>query len=219
MIMDWKNKLVDKVKGAIFEDEEVEKQTPSPQVVVSSTPEQISIASPEVSVNRDLLDKIETKIQEADLPGPDYLELKKAAEEPSLVKDEPDEGKRWRQAYRNMKVFFPQAEITKVKILGAIDHYIGIVNREEAIGMEQLEEIRGKEVNGEQEIVDSLAGEILELEKKILEKKAEKESREQKILANRRKYDSQELSFKRTIGFARDILEKDKTRVTNYIEN
>lgn len=217
MIMDWKNKLVDKVKGAIFE-EEVE-QTPSPQVVSSSPEPRPNPSFSEASVNKDLLNKIEKKIQEADIPGPDYLELKKAAEESSLVKDEPDEGKRWRQAFRNMKIFFPQAEITKAKILGAIDHYIGIVNREEAIGMEQLEEIRGKEVNGEQEIVDSLAGEILELEKKILEKKAEKESREQKILANRRKYDSQELSFKRTIGFARDILEKDKTRVTNYIEN
>lgn len=217
MIMDWKNKLVDKVKGAIFE-EEVE-QTPSPQVVSSSPEPRPNPSFSEASVNKDLLDKIEKKIQEADIPGPDYLELKKAAEESSLVKDEPDEGKRWRQAFRNMKIFFPQAEITKDKILGAIDHYIGIVNQEEGIGMKQLEEVRGKEVNGEQEIVDALGKEILELEKKILDKKAEKEERERKILANRSKYDSQELSFKKTIGYARDILEKDKIRITNYIED
>ena len=169
--MSWK----DKIREAIFEEDEKDsqKKAQSPEVPKPSipSPSPVQPSNDMVEINDGLLDKIEKEIRDADLPGPDYLELKEAAEEKSLIQDEPDEGKRWRQAFRNMRVFFPQANITKAKILQAIDHYIGIVDRENKVGLQELEEVRKRNVIKEQEDSDRLGQEILALEAQIKIKK------------------------------------------------
>lgn len=212
----WK----DKIKNAIFEEDEKDSSekvqspgVPKPVIPSSSVP----ISDNNVEVNDELLDKIEKEIKGADLPGPDYLELKEAAEEKSLIQDEPDEGKRWRQAYRNMRVFFPQANITKDKILQAIDHYIEIVDREKKIGLQELEEARKKNVIKEQEDSDRLGQEILNLESQIKIKRQEKEEKDRKIQESRDKYDGQEKIFVKTIEFVRNMLNRDKSKINNYI--
>jgi hypothetical protein len=168
-------------------------------------------------LDRGLLGIIEKKIADENLEGPDYLELKSAAEERSLVQEEPDEGKRWRQAYRNMKVFFPQANLNKAKILGSINHYIGIVDRELEIGLGQLSEAREKGVIKEQGEVKTLSQEIENLEREISEKRRLREEKERLISENSKKYDSQEQSFRKTLGYAKNILENDKNKINNYI--
>lgn len=212
----WK----DKIKNAIFEEDEKDSSekvqspgVPKPVIPNSAVP----ISDNNVEVNDELLDKIEKEIRGADLPGPDYLELKEAAEEKSLIQDEPDEGKRWRQAYRNMRVFFPQANITKDKILQAIDHYIEIVDREKKIGLQELEEARRKNVIKEQEDSDRLGQEILNLESQIKIKRQEKEEKDRKIQESRNKYDGQEKIFVKTIEFVRNMLNRDKSKINNYI--
>ena len=215
--MSWK----DKIREAIFEEDEKDsqKKAQSPEVSKPSipSPSPVQPSNDMVEINDGLLDKIEKEIRDADLPGPDYLELKEAAEEKSLIQDEPDEGKRWRQAFRNMRVFFPQANITKAKILQAIDHYIGIVNRENKLGLQELEEVRKKNVIKEQEDSDRLGQEILALEAQIKIKKQEKEEKDRKIQESRSKYDSQEKVFRKTIDFVKEMLEKDKSKINNYI--
>ena len=214
----------ERVLGVLFEEEE---KKDNPQVVHQESPKVVSSQSPNVSdssvqdygINTDLLDTIEKKIREADIPGPDYLELKDAAEEESLVKDEPDEGKRWRQAFRNMRVFFPQANITKSKIIGAIDHYIDIVNHENEVGLSELESVRNRDVVKELEAVNVLNKDISDLESLIAEKRREKEEKESKIRANREKYDRQESIFRKTIGHAIDMLSSDKEKINKYIND
>lgn len=215
--MSWK----DKIREAIFEEDEKDsqKKAQSPEVPKPSipSPSPVQPSNDMVEINDGLLDKIEKEIRDADLPGPDYLELKEAAEEKSLIQDEPDEGKRWRQAFRNMRVFFPQANITKAKILQAIDHYIGIVDRENKVGLQELEEVRKRNIIKEQEDSDRLGQEILALEAQIKIKKQEKEEKDRKIQESRSKYDSQEKVFRKTIDFVKEMLEKDKSKINNYI--
>ena len=213
--MDLKSRL----KNVLFEPEvETGKEKPKEVPASQSSPSPTSTVN-EVELDREILDKIEQKIQNSDLPGPDYLELKSAAEEKSLIQDEPDEGKRWRQAFRNMRVFFPQAQITKAKILEAIDHYIRIVVKENEIGLSELESIRSRNVVDEQKSVERLDKEIQELESLLESKRKEREEKSSKIQANRDKYDSQERVFKKTIEYAKNMLERDKEKVNKYIND
>jgi len=214
-------KWQDKIKNALFE-EEVSQETSTeqrPKVVSSSPSVPESNSSSEVEINSALLDKIEEKIKNSDLPGPDYLELKGAAEENSLVQEEPDEGKRWRQAYRNMKAFFPNSGITKEKIIQAIDHYISIVDGESALGLQELEDVRSRDITKELEASEALGREIELLESQIAEKKKLKEEKDSLISANKSKYDLQEQVFKKTIDHAREVLKSDKTKISNYIND
>ena len=214
--MSWKDKLV----KALFEEEssasnlvekgEVipEKQQQQQTVVVQPS------LSPSEEIDKSLLDKIEAKIKAADIPGPDYLELKEAAEGAS---DEPDESKRWKQAFRNMKVFFPNASISKEKIIQAIDHYISIVKGEEGIGLKELEQLRNKNVEGEIDAVSNLDKEIQALEIQINEKKKERDAKNSKILTERSRLDNQEKVFKRTIDTVLRMIEQDKTKINNWL--
>ena len=211
----------DKLTSLLFEQEASSKGNSSPVVSNPGNPNPVPSPAPVVNgarvIDEGLLDRIEKEIRNANLPGPDYLELKEAAEEKSLIQDEPDEGKRWRQAFRNMKSFFPQAGVTKNKILEAIDYYIGIVDRELNVGLQQLEEARKKNVLKEQEESDRLGQEIAALEEQIKLKKHEKDEKDLKINESRSKYEVQEANFRRTLDYAKKMLQDDKNKINNCI--
>lgn len=209
----WK----DKVKGMLFES------TPSPQTSSPSPSPapvmQSSVVSGEVPVEVDerLLEAIEKKIQEANIPGPDYLELKDAAEEKSFVSDEPDEGKRWRQAFRNMKTYFPNSGISKVTILNAIDSYIGIVREEVRIGNEELRALVDRDVIKAKESIATIDSDIEKLEKELEKKKGERDKKLLKIQESQIKYEHQEKVFNMTTDFVINMLESDKVKINQYI--
>lgn len=209
----WK----DKVKGMLFES------TPSPQTSSPSPSPapvmQSSVVSSEVPVEVDerLLEAIEKKIQEANIPGPDYLELKAAAEEKSFVSDEPDEGKRWRQAFRNMKAYFPNSGISKANILNAIDSYIGIVREEVRIGNEELRALVDRDVIKAKESIATIDSDIEKLEKELEKKKGERDKKLLKIQESQGKYEHQEKVFNMTTDFVIKMLESDKVKINQYI--
>ena len=216
--MSWK----DKVKSVFLEEENTEKkQIPATAPVSAPIQSSVQIQSlpdnGEVEIDEKLLDLLESKIKGADIPGPDYLELKDAAEEASFVAEEPDEAKRWKQSYRNMKTYFPQAGITKKKILSAIDHYIGIVREEINTGKAELKALREKNVNQEQTAVANLEAEIKKLEDQLSDKRQQLQYRTSKIEESRQKYDHQEKVFDKTIQFVLSLLEGDKQKINNYI--
>jgi hypothetical protein len=170
-----------------------------------------------IEIDEKLLDKIEAKLKEANIPGPDYLELKEAAEEKTLVADEPDEAKRWRQAFRNMKVFFPQSGLNKQKLISAVDHYISIIKAEINRGLSELETVKNRDVTQETSAVKNLEKEIQVLEKQLAEKQKLKADKEAAIQANLQKCEHQGNVFKATTGFVLNMLEKDKEKINNYI--
>lgn len=217
--MSWK----DKVKGMLFEQEnnrETEKpsQQPADEAKMQSSVNSVSgINEVGVGIDEGLLDTLEKKLRDANIPGPDYLELKEAAEEKTFVADEPDEAKRWRQAFRNMKAYFPQAGVTKKKILDAIDHYIGIVRQEIQIGQSELRELNAKNVTGESEAVAKLEIEIEKLRKELESKEKQRESKIAKIEESKLNYEHQEAVFTKTTDFVIKMLESDKQKINNYI--
>lgn len=221
----WK----DKAKSLFFEQENekqspVASQQPAGQAmqssVLSGSEAVVSVISPgNVEIDEKLLDVLEQKIKSANIPGPDYLELKEAAEEKTLVADEPDERKRWRQAFRTMKVLFPQANLTKKKLGDAVNHYIGIIRSEINAGQVELKELKLNNVTKEHEAVQSLDKEIAALEKQLEAKKQLKDSKLAKIEEAQKSYEHQEAVFNRTTQFVLELLESDKRKINDYIED
>lgn len=210
------------LKKAIFveENSSVEQKEEKQQNVVV-VPQQSITPSPTGTglelVDESLLEKFEAKLKAENIPGPDYLELKEAAESEDLVSMEPDEKKRYAQQYLSMKRFFPDAKISKMSILGAIDHYTGVLEGERKVGMQELQKKRNLNVVQEQQEVDKLGEEISKLEAELAAKKQERDVKNAKIKKNKEDYDLKEAKFNATLGYMLNILAKDKEKINNYI--
>ena len=191
--------------------------TPQSGAIPAAAPVMQSSVSGGTEIDERLLDTIEQKIKDANLPGPDYIELKEAAENKDLIAAEPDEEKRWKQAFLFMKIHNAQAGVTKKRILSAIDHYVGIVRNEISVGLQELNELRDQNITKEQSSVKSLEAEISKLEKQLEEKKRQKAEKEAKIEESRSKYAHQEEVFNRTTSFVLNMLEGDKQKIEKYI--
>ena len=221
--------FLDAVKRAVFvqeanEQNHVAPQQPAPaQPLMQSSVEGGEISIPvngtTVEINEGLLDTLEQKIKAANIPGPDYIELKEAAENANLVASEPDEKKRWSSAYIMMKSFNPQANLTKKKILDAVNHYIGIIRQEINTGQAELKELRLRDITKEHDECGKLEKEIANLEKQLEQKKDTLAKKQQKIQDSQNKYDHQEQVFNHTTQFVINMLEGDKQKIENYIND
>ena len=213
------------IKGMLFESEESSNQgSKAPQVPqgqpaqVIQSPVEVPVSSGEVEVDEKLLDSLEKKLKEANIPGPDYLELKAAAEDKTFVANEPDEAKRWNQAFSNMRMFFPQAGITKAKILGAVDHYIGVIREEIRIGNEELKTLMNRDITQEEASITKLEADIKKKEQELDKLRKTCEVKRTKIETSRQNYEHQGQVFNRTTGFIISALESDKQKINEYIK-
>ena len=137
------------------ESNEKKQEIPTPQVPVPtkpvSTPPVIveSQGSSSISADDTIVNMIWDKIISANRPGPDYLELKNNVE---ALEDLPiSNEQKLISAFKVLKKGYPSFQ--KEDITKAIDFYINVVNDEKAAGLQQLEELRSKKIDGvEQEI-------------------------------------------------------------------
>ena len=192
---------------------------PTMQSSVESGEISIPVNGATVEINEGLLDTLEQKIKAANIPGPDYIELKEAAENPTLVASEPEEKKRWSSAYIMMKSFNPQANLSKKKILDAVNHYIGIIRQEINTGQAELKELRLRDITKEHEECGELEKEIAKIEKQLEQKKDTLAKKKKKIEDSQAKYDHQEQVFNHTTQFVINMLEGDKQKIEQYIND
>ncbi len=215
--------FADFIKKAVFEEEgKTEQQIQKSEVVVSTpittpSPEPQPTKKVESLLDEDMLKKLEKRLRDENLPGPDYLELKEAAEDEDFVRDESDEGKRYRQAYKNMKRFFPDAKISKQSIISAVDHYIAVIEKQQEDGMRELATKRSANIDEEEKAVSKLSEDISALEERLQNLKAERDQKNEKILKSRGEFDLKEAKFKTNIGYVLDVLKQDKVKINNYI--
>ena len=88
--------------------------------VVTSVPTPTIMASGDVDTK--LVELLERKINEANLPGPDYLELLQSAEQ--MKQYIPDETTRLKAAFGSIQGMDPR--MTKDVVLASIDTYLGL---------------------------------------------------------------------------------------------
>ena len=224
-------KFGDVLRKAIYVDEsnskkESGKETapiiPKPAPVKTDAPVDDTAPTPvlgEGEIDEEILDKLEEKLSQEDIPGPDYLELKEAAMAEESVETEPDERKRYRQAFANMKRFFPNAGVDKARILGAIDHYKSVMVAE---GKEAKEDLKRKMQEQVVSLRDKVASDEEELnrqEKLLRDKRAELEARKASITERENQLNQKSKNFLKTLEYLIGILDSDRKKLDEYLND
>ena len=108
-------------------------------------------------VNQELLQKVCAVLEEANLPGPDYLELKQATEALTMI---PDLNTRFIAAYMSLKTQSP--DLDKTRVINSLDSYIRIMEDEKAEGLGEVAKIRKVQVEDKISEIERLNTEITE---------------------------------------------------------
>lgn len=122
-----------------------EASAPATVAVPSSVPTPTIMASGDVDTK--LVELLERKINEANLPGPDYLELLQSAEQ--MKQYIPDETTRLKAAFGSIQSMDPR--MTKDVVLASIDTYLGVIEAERGKAKLRMEKLRKETVEDKAE--------------------------------------------------------------------
>ena len=210
------NRFFNAVKSAfIVTEDEVpsnkEKNVVQSKVVKSTVNENVNITTPSVeinektinSINQGLLDKLCERLEQENLPGPDYMELKTAMNDDFIVEAVPDENKRFGIAFKTLQASSPG--LTKQYVLESIDKYIKILKDWETEALVDVNKKRNDIIDKKKEI-ETLTQQMNELLKRRDELQTEVNTTEEKCTKN-------ENDMKSAVGFLVSKLEEDKNKI------
>lgn len=212
------NRFFNAVKSA-FIVTEIEDEVPSnkeknvvqSKVVKSTVNENVNITTPSVeinektinSINQGLLDKLCERLEQENLPGPDYMELKTAMNDDFIVEAVPDENKRFGIAFKTLQASSPG--LTKQYVLESIDKYIKILKDWETEALVDVNKKRNDIIDKKKKI-ETLTQQMNELLKRRDELQTEVNTTEEKCTKN-------ENDMKSAVGFLVSKLEEDKNKI------
>jgi hypothetical protein len=175
------------IENAIFEQEEIpqetEKKEPQPQTAVRKQEQQqpaqpAQSASTEQSgpysgtIRRHFAELISESVEQADIAGPDYRELKDAFDTEEMKQNIPDPTTRWKTCFSMMRMM--DKGLTKQHILASIDVYTSVIDHEKRNALQQIEEKRN-------ELVGKKSAAVAETEKRIKDAEDEIKKLQEKI--------------------------------------
>lgn len=158
----------------------VKQNTPPTQVVspVMSAPVQSAPAVGQPITNADgtiqgqldnkLFEQLCDVVEESNIPGPDYVELTKAAQNDAMKAAIPDENARLMAAYISMKATAPQ--LNRGIVLGSIDTYVSILEKERQNGLGELQTKWTENVENPEKEVVKAQEDIAKLQKELQDK-------------------------------------------------
>lgn len=138
------------IENAIFEQEEIqqdsEKKVEQPQPSSVHQNEQRPAPSSTVpptgpysgTIRRHFAELISESVEQADIPGPDYRELKDAYETEEMKQNIPDQTTRWKTCFSMMRMM--NKGLTKGHIIASIDTYASVVDNEKKNALKQIQE-------------------------------------------------------------------------------
>ena len=227
-------KFKDFLKNAVFEEENEKEKTvkqratPEPEkqtnfrLVAREEKAKITEASSTIEdegeVNEAILDMLENDLEQENIPGPDYLELKAAAEDEESIKTEPDERKRYRQAFSNMKRFFPDAGVTEDRIFDSVEHYKKVLQAREADAKDELERKLQNEVVVLREKVEADERELQRREEQIRLERQKLEEKKATIAEREKSLTKKGKDFIKTASFMREALDSDLKKIKEYLK-
>lgn len=225
-------KIFDVFKKAIFEEENNEKTQKATTQPTSEGTQSFHLSagsaavSPQVpetgisgEIDEEILDKLEEKLGQEDIPGPDYLELKEAAMDEESVANEPDERKRYRQAFANMKRFFPTAGVDKARILSAIDHYKRVMVAEGEDAKEDLKRKIQTEVTASKEKIAAEEEELNKRQELINLEREKLEQRKKAVVEREEALEKKSRNFLKTLEYLIGILDSDRKKLDEYLND
>lgn len=148
-------------------------QTVAPNVSAQPTVQQLNVSTtPDVPSQGQLSEQyaelLLSAVKEADIPGPDFSELKAAFSSEDLKQNIPDVKTRWKTAFNMMKMM--DAKLTKAHVLESIDIYIKVVDTEYAAAIAQFEEKYKETVGAKEAQVKSSNAKLAEWKSQIADK-------------------------------------------------
>ena len=190
-------------------------QVPQQATVVLPTSAQISKVI-EGQVDDNLLQKLCQAMEDSNLPGPDYLELKNVANNDEMKRAMPDESQRLMVAFITMKSGNP--EMTKTRVISSIDEYIGMMEAERATGHQQLQVIWNEQVEAKKALVAEAEKRIAELQQELQERVQFVQAKNNEIAAASNECNINKANFDATVDFLVKNLSDDKAKL-NLILN
>lgn len=171
-------------------------------------------------VNKDTYNTLMKVLEDRNLPGPDYLELKKAAD--SMASVIPDESTRYISAFSVLKSSNPK--FNKGIVISSIDEYIKYVESERAEAKTELQQIydtevgaRQKEIQKRAELIEANKKKIDDLNAEILQASQEINTINGEMLAKQTELDIQEKNFNATVDAVVTGLSTDKNKLNAII--
>lgn len=199
-----------------FKEEEVQvatvPTTPKPTVVVSNPTAQNNAEvqqSNTVVLDQDLMNKLCEELENVNLPGPDYQELKTAASDEDVVSIVSDPEKRFILAYKTLKAAHPN--LNKQHILDSIDVYINHLKKCER---EALEDINAKRAE-----IQTDVNKVNELTSKIAEYQSEIQRLQININDTTDRCTKNENNMVSHVAFLIDKLQADKASIDKVIKD
>jgi hypothetical protein len=185
----------------------------SPQIVVPSTVQVPGVI--EGQVNDELLQKLCQAMEDSNLPGPDYLELKNVANNEDMKKTIPDEVQRLMVAFITMKSSNP--DMTKERVINSIGEYIGMMENERLIGHEQLQRIWDEKVVAPKRMVEDAEKRIAELQKELQEQIQFVQTKNNEIASASNECNINKANFDATVDFLVKNLTDDKVKLSQIL--
>lgn len=169
------------------------------------------------NIDEGVLDNIIAMLDEKNLPGPDYLELKKAANDEVLVKTIPDEKTRYTVSFSSLKAAAPS--LTKKQILQSILTYIQYIEDERANGVNQFNKLWQEQVVAREEAVAKAKTEIAELEEKLAKLKQFAQEQESQVSAVKTDCEKKKREFNATVDFMIGKLRMDGAKLEEALND
>ena len=164
------------IESAIFEQEEVQQEAtkveqpqPAAQQQERQQPPQAAPAAAPAephtgTIRRHFAELISEAVEQADIAGPDYRELKDAFDTEEMKQNIPDPTTRWKTCFSMMRMM--HKGLTKQHVLTSIDVYTGVVDHERRNALQQIEEKR-------EELVGKKSASVADAEKRIKDAESE----------------------------------------------
>ena len=188
-----------------------------PQQVTVALPTNIQVVkSIEGMVDDELLQKLCQAMEDSNLPGPDYLELKNVANNDDMKRAMPDESQRLMVAFITMKSGNP--EMTKERVITSIDEYIKMMESERTVGHQQLQTIWDEQVEAKKTLVTDAEKRIAELQAELQERLQFVQTMNNEIADASNKCNINKANFDATVNFLVKNLTDDKAKL-NLILN
>lgn len=212
--------FISNLKGLIFEQpEETGMSNQQQEVQVPESKPEVSYDSNgqiSGSVDKDMLSVFDKAVDDANIPGPDYAELKKMVNDDRMKKLEPDTTRRWNMAYVQSQISSP--ELTKDRVLSSIDTYKKVVTDTLNSGLSELNEKKKQNVDEEIEKANKEKEEIDKLQKEIEARTRALTEKQAKIVNTRNEYTLKEANLKATASYILNALDSDKNLLTTILK-
>jgi chromosome segregation ATPase len=211
-------------------------QTVAPNVSAQPTVQQLNVSTtPDAprqgQLSEQYAELLLSAVKEADIPGPDFSELKAAFSSEDLKQNIPDVKTRWKTAFNMMKMM--DAKLTKAHVLESIDLYIKVVDTEYTTAIAQFEKKYKETVGAKEAQVKSSNAKLAEWKSQIAdmyeeihrienEMKAEQESINvltQQISAEKADIDAKRADLTATKDAIKNSMSNDKGILTEVLPN